>query len=330
MHKPNSKRCLTPAQWVVRKIEPTDKLLGDLLTTTSRILFSADTGLGKTMVSLAWAFAMGLGRHFLHWKGHRKARILYLDGEMPRDLLQERVVLACQWFGIKPSQAENVSLLSTEDVDMPPLNTEEGQVWLDNFIDDEDGFDFIIFDNLSTLTTGIMKEEESTQAMKPYMQSLTKRRIGHMWIHHTGHDKSRGYGSKVREWQMDTVMVGEQVDRDHVSFNLNFTKARRRKPSNASDFEDVHIELRDGVWVHEPVQPAAVGRPNRSEEIALNALQRAIADGDASESNWRSHAFELGISESTDVNSRRTAFRRAKGALIASGRVIREGDNYAM
>ena len=31
------------------------------------------------------------------------------------------------------------------------------------------------------------------------------RSIGQMWFHHTGHDESKSYGSKAREWQMDTV-----------------------------------------------------------------------------------------------------------------------------
>jgi hypothetical protein len=65
-------RCLTPQQWMDRDIELPDTLLGDLFSTTSRILFSADTGLGKTMLGMAWAFALGLGQHFLHWRSIRK------------------------------------------------------------------------------------------------------------------------------------------------------------------------------------------------------------------------------------------------------------------
>jgi RecA-family ATPase len=83
---------LTPAAWAAREIAPQDFLLGELLFTTSRTLFAADTGLGKTMVSLAMALAMSQGRDFLHWGSARPARVLYLDGEMPAELLKQRIV----------------------------------------------------------------------------------------------------------------------------------------------------------------------------------------------------------------------------------------------
>ena len=58
----------------------------------------------------------------------RKARVLYIDGEMPRDLMQERIKLACEWFDINPPEARYLSLLSREDFEnMPPFDSEEGQ-----------------------------------------------------------------------------------------------------------------------------------------------------------------------------------------------------------
>src|SRR3954469_9952010 len=81
---------LTPAAWAARKLPPPDRLMGELLSTTSRTFLAADTGLGKSMFGLGVAVAINLGRDFLHWRCHRKARVLVLDGEMPPDLLQER------------------------------------------------------------------------------------------------------------------------------------------------------------------------------------------------------------------------------------------------
>lgn len=281
---------------------------------------------------MAWAFAVGIGRDFLHWKSKRKARVLYIDGEMPRDLLQERIELACEWFDIDPPEARNVSLFSSEDFEnMPPLDTEDGQIWLNNFIDGHGPFDFIIFDNIMSLCSAIMKEEESWQAL-PYALSLSRRKIGQMWLHHTGHDKSRAYGTKTREWQMDTVMVAEEVAKDHIGFNLRFTKTRRRKPSNAEDFKEVYIELRDGAWIHREPEEAATGRPNKSEEIAMKALRQANleVDGDVPESAWRKCAYELGISDSENEDSRRAAFRRASKALVAAGKVIKRDNKYTI
>ena len=52
-----------------------DHLLGDLLSTTSRRA-------GKTLLAIATGIHMAAGHDFMDWKGHREARVLYIDGEM--------------------------------------------------------------------------------------------------------------------------------------------------------------------------------------------------------------------------------------------------------
>lgn len=311
--------CLTLKDWLKRKIEPRDHLLGELFSTTSRVLFYADTGVGKTLLALAWAFAMAFGRNFLHWRSRDKARVLYIDGEMPRDLCQERLQLMYEIFDIRPEEKGDLFILSREDFeDMEPLDTEEGQRWLDDFIACNGPLHFIIFDNTMSLCSAIMREEESWQALKPYALGLTKRDMGQLWIHHTGHDRTRSYGTKTREWQMDIVIAAEQLSTDHININLRFKKCRVSKPSNYRNFEDVHIELINGEWVsHGEPEEKSTGRPNLSAEIALQALDQAIGDGDdASEEAWRAHAIALRISKSSDKKSQSRAFTRARDQVI--------------
>lgn len=321
---------LTPKEWLARDLEPQDPLLGELFTTTARILFSADTGAGKTMIGLALAFSMHLGRDFLHWKAHRKARVLYIDAEMPRDLLRERITEACGWFGIE-APADGPIILNREDFeDMDPLDTEEGKKWLKNKIKLLGPFDFIILDNLQSLCVGIMKEEESWRDIKQFVFWLTKERIGQLWFHHTGLDKSRAYGTKTREWIMDTVMVGESHEEDHVKVDVKFPKARRRKPSNASDFKPVLVELLDRAWTRGEVKSSTGGRPNKSDEIALSALHKAVADADgpATEEAWKKYAYKSNITTSKDKDARRMAFSRARDNLIEQGKVIKVGEQF--
>jgi hypothetical protein len=319
--------CLTPAQWAAREIPPTDHLLGELLSTTCRVVIVADTGLGKTMFAVANAFAMWLGCGFLRWRGQRRARVLFIDGEMPRDLMKERILMACAWFGVEPPD-EGLYFLSREDVEeMPPFDMEEGQKWLDAFIEAIGGVDFIILDNFMCLCAGDLRDEESWQALKPYVLSLTRRRIGQLWLHHVGHDKSRGYGTKTKEWQMDLVMLGEAVEAPgaDVAFKLTFPKARRRSPSNRGDFETVQVELREGQWSTttasegtkktRPLSPAAA--------IALEQLNRAVAEcGETmpaatnSPRNrkgvkveaWRERCIHAGISSGDSDSAQRQAF----------------------
>ena len=76
-----------------------------------------------------------------------------------------------------------------------------------------------------------------------------------IWIHHTGYDTSHIYGSSVKEWQMDVVVLIEdgpkQPDTD-VSIKLKFTKARRRRQENREDFTPGTITLSDDQWSWEP------------------------------------------------------------------------------
>jgi hypothetical protein len=334
-----TKICLTPVQWAEREIPPTDHLLGELFSTTSRGIFVADTGLGKTMFAVALAFAMNLGTGFLHWQGRRPARVLFVDGEMPRDLMKERLAMASSWFDAD-APTTGLYFLSREDVeDMPPFDTEDGQQWLDAFIEALGGVDFIVFDNMMSLCGGNMKEEESWQPLKPYVLALTKRRIGQLWLHHVGHDKSRSYGTKTREWHMDTVMLGEAVEAHgaDVAFRLTWSKARRRKPSNRADFEPVQIELRDGLWTSAGVTGSGGPKPRQlppAAVIALDQLTKAIAEAGETMPTatniprnrkgfradaWRERCYLAGISDGETGSARRKSFNRARERLCADG-----------
>jgi hypothetical protein len=108
------------------------------------------------------------------------------------------------------------------------------------------GIDMVGFDNVMSLIGGDMKDEETWRQTLPWVLSLTRRNIGQFWLHHTGHDETRGYGTKTREWQMSTVGHLEEIKRPDtdVSFLLKFPKARERTPANQADFADLKVAAR--------------------------------------------------------------------------------------
>ncbi len=205
--------------------------MGHWLNTTSRGLLTAATGIGKTNYGIAIGMRSAEGQDFLHWQARRKARVLYVDGEMSRRLLRQRVLDEERRLGTSP---EAFFALSHEDIpSFKPLNTIEGQAWMNALIDKIGGVDLVILDNIMCLTVGDMKDPEPWQQTIPWALSLTKRAIGQLWIHHTGHDETRSYGDKTREWQMDTVAHLDAVKRDDtdISFSMSFKKARERTPT---------------------------------------------------------------------------------------------------
>jgi hypothetical protein len=266
---------LTVDEWLDRDLPAPDRILGEWLTTTSRVYMSADTGLGKTSLSLAIAVHCGAGLDFLHWHCHRQARVLFIDGEMSRRLLKRRIREAATRLGVKPLGA---LFLSREDIEnFPPLNSPTGLAFLLQFLASIGSADLIIFDNVMALLEGDQKDEVSWNAVLPLVSELTKRGIGQIWIDHTGHDATRGYGSKTKQWRMDTVIhltAVERADTD-ISFALEFRKARERTPETRADFEDVTISLIDDQWAAEGGKHPK-GKPSSQELSVLGVFDELV------------------------------------------------------
>jgi hypothetical protein len=317
--------CLTLEQWEKRDVPARDFLLASIFSTTTRAMVSAETGLGKTHLGFALGFAMAAGLPFCHWPAGRASRVLIVDGEMPVDLVKQRLADAARRIGQNP---ETLIMLCKEDVEtMPPLDTEEGQRWLDGLIEHLGGIDFLILDNAMALTVGDLKEEEAWKPVIPWMRSLTKRRIGVLWINHTGHDATRSYGTKTREWQLDTVLIAEKVEdaAADIAMKLSFTKARQRRPETREDFETVVLRLKDDAWTSEGATPK---RKQKQDDYALSLLRQAIDEhGEqvpglpagvrgVSTDLWKKYCETYNLSRSDKASSRERAFDRARKMFL--------------
>jgi hypothetical protein len=324
---------LRVSNWLTRDISEPDFMLGELLSTTSRIELIGPTGLGKTNFLLAWGMAIADGSDFLHWRGGGKPRrVLYIDGEMSRRLMKKRIADAVRRHG---STSTTFFVLNREDFadDLGPLNNDPGQAFIDRTIDALGGVDCVILDNVQSLLSGDMKDEEPWQQVLPWVRDLTRRNIGQIWVHHTGHDESHGYGSKTREWQLDTVCLMETVDRPEadIAFAIKFTKARERSPENRSDFDKAVITLARDEWASERTPAAA--RKGTAKDRALDVLIDTLArHGQIPPANehippntscvadelW-TKACEMGLIGEGDPDSTARAIRRAKKTLLDRG-----------
>jgi hypothetical protein len=309
---------LTIKEWRSRKLEPPDLLLGHWISTTSRILLAATSGLGKTNLCMAIAAHAAAGQDFLHWRARRQAKGLYIDGEMSRPLLQRRIEDVARRLGCDPG---DIFFLSNEDIEsFRPLNTPEGLAFLNEFIDKIGGVDFIVFDNIMALIQGDQKDEVSWTAVLPLINSLTKRRIGQLWVHHTGHDASRSYGTKTREWRMDTVVHLTEVERadTDICFQMEFRKARERTPESRADFQDVTIALVDDKWIgtvgvsREKLRPQDARMLEEFDNLvkAGKAVQLDAGYWAVQTTDWQTVCVDGGITKSADV------FRARKCQLV--------------
>jgi hypothetical protein len=331
--------------WLERELPPLDPLLGELFTTTSRLLISGPTGRGKSMIMLPIGMAIADGRDFLHWHGSGKPhRTLYLDGEMSRRLLKRRLADAVRRHGSTPATFHAFSREDFED--MPPLDTEAGQQYIDAAIAALGGVDLLILDNIQALTSGDLRDPESWRRVQPWVRRLTARHIGQVWVHHTGHNGEHSYGDKTREWALDTVALLKDVESDaDVAFLLDFPKARERSPENRADFAPVTITLAEDEWTAEgaEVPKGKVRQSGKSSEPSplarkyLSALWDALAAPSAAIHRpagrnavtldaWRGECRRLGLLDDEKPDSERSLFSKYRRELIAADKVVVNGE----
>ena len=280
-----------------------DRIMGEWFFTTSRTLLIGPTGVGKTNFSMAIAGRSAIGRNFLHWRAYRPSRILYIDGEMSARLFKQRLADLVRRLGEIPT---TLFPFSHEDIEnFAPLNTAAGAAILNGLIDKVGGVDGIVFDNVMSLIAGDMKEEEGWRQTLPLVTSLTKRGIAQVWLDHTGHDETRGYGTKTREWRMDNVIHLTTVERpdSDVSFRLEFRKARTRTPEMRRDFQDATIALVNDEWTVDVTASVRRGHVSPLGEKFLDALHNALC-GDTVQHYgrravtlelWKAECFKIGI-----------------------------------
>jgi hypothetical protein len=331
---------LTLASWLSRDLPAPDFIFGEVISTTSRIMLVGPTGLGKTHIGIAVAVAIAAGQDYLHWTVPAPRRVLYIDGEMSRRLLLSRLEDAVR-RATCPLDAP-LFVVSREDCpDMPPLNTEAGQQFIDAIITALGRVDVIFFDNIQCLVAGDMKDEEGWAGLLPWVRDLTRRQIGQVWIHHTGHDETRAYGTKTREWQLDTVALMERIERPEldIAFKLTFPKARERTPDNRTDFDPAIITLADDQWSSERGgHVRTMSAKRNSTDHALALLNEAITTAGeippesihippntrcVREDIWRRYCDKSLVSLGSDDpvkqgEAKRKAFERAEIKLVGN------------
>jgi hypothetical protein len=342
---PSDRSNLLVSAWRKRELPPRDYLLEGLLCTTSRWLISGDTGIGKTLFALELGFAAAASANFLIWKGVQPVeprRVMYLDGEMPAETIKERIEAAAAIYG------DEVKLFAYNRDDLgpdalPPLNKPEGQKWLWCEIEIVKP-DLIIFDSLMCLLVSPLAEEETWQPCAPLIRQISARRIAQVWLNHTGHDPTRSFGTKTKEWEFDLVSMLSKVPNDDTAVLLEFTKARLRTPQTVGLFKPQLIRRLEYGWTTEAAtisgSKESVGARKRawlqdayrdlSDDVPLATGHNAAPVRKVSIENIRQTMIKRGHLEAEDGKlpaSERKAFQRAREELIRSGLFAADADH---
>jgi len=204
-------------------------LLEPWLTTSSITMIHAKPGVGKSLLAMSIGFAVASGTSLMKWGGGRKAKVLYVDGELPGQLLQKRL----GWFNDVPDA--NIMVINRDrvtKVQQAPLDLakEEDRALLDKIIVDND-IDLIILDSILTLFSS-----DTQKDFAPWID-VQNWAYGHrdagrsiIYIHHET-KSGKQFGTIGREIPLDVTIQLERdkklkAEDDESVFRLSFVKHR--------------------------------------------------------------------------------------------------------
>lgn len=228
---------LPPREYIIYPIFPKQGL----------IMIYANRGIGKTFVALHLACSIACAKNVFDdkWKIKKPYKVLYIDGEMPANTMQERLrYLIPDYETIQ--DYDNLKILTPDlqvDGIMPNLATIEGQSLVEEYVMNSD---VIIIDNLSTLCRN-GKENDSDSWIPVQEWLLYLRRIGKslILIHHAGKNNQQR-GTSKKEDILDTVIALKRPEnyksKEGAKFVVHYEKSRGFSGKDADPFE-VTLEI---------------------------------------------------------------------------------------
>jgi len=264
------------------------QLLSPWLPAQGLAMIHAPRGIGKTFLGLSIALTVSSGGSLFGWNSQERTSVVYIDGEMPAFVLQQR--LASLLKGQRGAgDLAGFNLMNPElncDFRMPDLSTLEGQALIENSLPEDAGL--IIIDNLSSLVSGNENESDVWKPVQNWLLRMRSSGRSVLLVHHSG-KKGLQRGTSRREDVLDTVISLRRPKRynpaDGARFEVHFEKSRGFFGRDAAPF--VANLIRDGnqclTWEKSSLT-------NRKDKVI-----RMMADG-LSQSEM---ARKLGVDRST-------------------------------
>lgn len=274
------------------KLPARTMVLDPILPTGGLGMLFAGRGIGKTHVALGIAWAVSTGGEFLRWHAPVPRDVLYVDGEMPQQALQDRLQAIRAADDCRPeNDAFRLLCMDRQELGMS-INLAD--VRQQKIIDAHLGeTQFMVLDNLSTLMNGGPENDaESWDAMQAWLLQLRRRGMTVLVVHHAGRNGS-ARGTSKREDVLDTIIQlrhpNDYNSADGARFEVHLTKARGVFGDQANAFE-AKLETDEegaGTWVCSDLENGA--------EEQLEAVLRLSNAG----KSVREVAKELELSKSS-------------------------------
>jgi putative DNA primase/helicase len=224
-------------------------VLSPILPARSLAMLYAGRGIGKTRVGMGLAYAVASGGEFLRWRASKPRRVLYVDGEMPAELMQERALALMAASAHHPPDESYFRLLAMDCQELGTslnLARPEHQAAIEVKLD---GAELLVLDNLSTLVNGGRENDaESWDAVQAWLLQMRRKGVAVLLVHHAGRG-GEARGTSKREDVLDTVINLKRPEdydpEEGARFEVHLTKARGIAGDDALPFE-ARLQVIDG------------------------------------------------------------------------------------
>lgn len=268
-------RSVNLSEFLRMELPPRENLLDPWLPKSGICMIYAKRGVGKTFFALELTMALAYGVNFLSFNAPKPIKVLYIDGEMPANTMQQRLAEIENRMHVNKEMIEPAFITPDLQEDfMPDLSTTEGQEAIQKYTDEAD---LIIVDNISTLG-GSAKENEAESWIPLQHWALWLRKQGKsvIFIHHAGKNGNQR-GTSKREDVLDTVIAlkhpSDYEPSNGACFELHFEKARGMVGECVNP---IRCWLTDDGWKYESLEQTNY---HRVVELANDGLQQKdIAD----------------------------------------------------
>jgi len=217
------------------KATPREHIVEPFISTSSINMVAAERGIGKTFFVDELAKAVGTGTPFFEWHVPMRRNVVLIDGEMPTEMIQERMGFLCGG-----SIPDEISVLPSESLwtkDKPlNLNEAESQGRIKQLLDDLTAQGrkpaLVIIDNLSSLSFGLDENDNTMQdTILRWLMGLRHQGYAVLLVHHAGKNGQQRGASRREDFLDTSIMLtkSESAQAEGAAFKISFSKERGRK-----------------------------------------------------------------------------------------------------
>lgn len=258
-------RILTGGEFLRLELPPRPWIIEPIIPGRGLAMLYAPRGLGKTWLAMTIGVTAAAGGELFEWKAPRPVRVLYVDGEMQAEVMQNRLASIIAGAPRTPAE-DNLHLLSADlhETGLPDLRDPLAQEAIEEACS-RLLIELLVLDNLSSLCrSGRENEADSWQPVQDFLLRLRRRGVSVLLVHHAGKGGQQR-GTSRREDVLDTVIaLRRPVDYEAAEgarFEVHVEKSRTCAGEMLAPFE-LRLEERNGaaIWTRRSLEDAELRR----------------------------------------------------------------------